>query len=268
MQGSLTEISLVDLIQINCLERKRARLSLRSDEREAVLFFDEGEIVHVQAGAIEGRDALFDVLTWSEGTFEMINGIAPPTRSLDDTWSGLLLEAMRQIDEGNRDRAEEQRRQAGPPSTPAAVDGPSPPVARAAVPAVPAVPIGAPRARGLVERLRAIQGIEGALVVSPDGTVLAHEIGEDPERLGAVAAFLTGTARRLGEAFSLNRFCRGVVVLPEGRYMVVELPDGLCAGLLLDDRAAPDLLRPALERAVEEPPAPKGARPTLEGVLR
>jgi len=51
MQGSLTEISLVDLIQINCLERKRARLRLWFEHCEAVLFFDEGEIVHARTGA-------------------------------------------------------------------------------------------------------------------------------------------------------------------------------------------------------------------------
>jgi len=262
MQGSLTEISLVDLIQINCLERKRARLRLWFEHCEAVLFFDGGEIVHARTDALEGREALFDILAWPGGTFEMVNGVAPPVRSLDDTWSGLLLEGMRQIDEGNRHRDEAGHAGRSQPPVPATNGG------NGARQGGSAAPADGSRAQGLVARLRAIQGIEGALVVSPDGTVLAEEIGDDAERLGAIAVFLTSAARRLGEAFSLNRFCRGLLVLPRGRYMVVELADGASAGLLLDDRTAPDLLRPALERAFEEPAGPKGARPGLGGLAR
>jgi predicted regulator of Ras-like GTPase activity (Roadblock/LC7/MglB family) len=101
IKGSLKDMSVADLIQTNCQDRKTARLLLRNGKKESRIFFTEGNIIHANTDGIEGEEAIFSVLEWKEGFFEMELGGKPPKISITSSWSGLLLEGARRIDEKN-----------------------------------------------------------------------------------------------------------------------------------------------------------------------
>ncbi len=98
-QGNLQDITFADLIQQNCQARKRARLTIRANDETATIFFDAGNIAHATLGELQGEEVIYRVLTWTEGQFELESGIVPPQITIHRTWSGLLLEGARRLDE-------------------------------------------------------------------------------------------------------------------------------------------------------------------------
>jgi CheY-like chemotaxis protein len=99
IEGSLNQISLVDLLQIFTLNRKTGLLELTLGDLEGQIFVHDGNVVHGSTGKHRGEKALFRLLEWKEGTFafvpEKITGAINIRRSTDS----LLLEGARQADE-------------------------------------------------------------------------------------------------------------------------------------------------------------------------
>jgi hypothetical protein len=97
--GQLRCASLADLIQLQCSNRARVAVSVRSDNREGHLFFDGGQIVHAVAGRLVGEDAVFEVLNWTTGTFGASNEAWPTTPTVMSSWQQVLLVAAQRRDE-------------------------------------------------------------------------------------------------------------------------------------------------------------------------
>ncbi|MCX7839110.1 MAG: DUF4388 domain-containing protein [Anaerolineae bacterium] len=100
-RGNLQDISVADLIQQNCQARKTARLTLRAHGEEATVFFAAGQVTHATLGEMQGEEVVYRVLNWTEGHFELEPGIVAPRTTIQRTWSGLLLEGARRLDEAH-----------------------------------------------------------------------------------------------------------------------------------------------------------------------
>lgn len=101
MKGKLRDLSLADLIQQNCLDQKTAKLIVRHQRKQAEFYFKAGNLVHAQLDKQEGEAVVFHALSWEDGEFELQSGKEAPRISIQRSWSGLLLEAARQIDEAS-----------------------------------------------------------------------------------------------------------------------------------------------------------------------
>lgn len=99
MQGNLKDMPVADLIQHLCQERKTAELSLEQDQQKAQMYFKDGALVHAAMGKENGEDVVFHTLMWDHGKFNMETGIEPPYVSIHSSWSNLLLEGARRLDE-------------------------------------------------------------------------------------------------------------------------------------------------------------------------
>ncbi len=99
MHGNLHDMAIADLIQINCQDRKSARLEIKHGRDTAAVYFRDGNVVHAVLGDASGEEVLFHILGWEEGTFELDTGIQSPVTTITSPWSGLLLEAARRLDE-------------------------------------------------------------------------------------------------------------------------------------------------------------------------
>jgi len=100
IKGDLKDMSLPGLIQMVCMEQRKAALVVRRNRvDEGVLFFDEGEIVHARMGKLVGEDAVYQLLQWTEGAFEMGDLSRVPRRTIHTSWRYLMLEGMRKMDE-------------------------------------------------------------------------------------------------------------------------------------------------------------------------
>ncbi len=99
VQGYLSEMGLPTLMQLTCQGGTRARLILHRDDQEAVLYFDQGTIVHAISANLEGKEVVYQVLSWEEGEFSLEMGIPPPVRTIEMPWSALLIEGLQRQDE-------------------------------------------------------------------------------------------------------------------------------------------------------------------------
>ena len=103
--GNLKDLKLPNLIQLNCMEKNVARLVIESRGETGSLFFLEGQVVHATFMNKVGEEAVHEMLTLKEGLFRIENDITSSERSVMTSWSNLLLEGLRVIDEG-KDTAE------------------------------------------------------------------------------------------------------------------------------------------------------------------
>src|SRR6476469_9589396 len=103
MAGSIEEIPLPDLLQLLSTSRKSGVLVIHSDRHVGKIFFRKGQIYFASLENqfnIGPRKAMIRMLGWAQGSFEL----EPPDETavleeMDDSTEGLLMEAMRQLDE-------------------------------------------------------------------------------------------------------------------------------------------------------------------------
>jgi len=99
--GSLTEMSLPDMIQILWHGRKTCALRITSGNSSGEIGFAEGQVVDARWDALRGEDAFFKLLTLREGDFRLDPTFKPTNRTIDASPEALLLEGMRRLDEGS-----------------------------------------------------------------------------------------------------------------------------------------------------------------------
>ena len=103
VEGDLRDIDITSVIQVLCSEGRRAGLVMRRRGEEGVIFIDGGEIVHALLGPLAGEEAVYELLTWKDGSFRMSDKVRTPARTIAAPWGHLLMEGMRKIDEERRD---------------------------------------------------------------------------------------------------------------------------------------------------------------------
>lgn len=97
--GTLRQVGLTDVIQIECLRRNSTILEVLSPGIRGEIFIEVGSIVHATAGALSGEKALFRLLAISNGQFRVQPFHNPPQHTIQGSWEYLLMEAARMRDE-------------------------------------------------------------------------------------------------------------------------------------------------------------------------
>jgi CheY-like chemotaxis protein len=105
IQGRLEEMSMIDLMQSLEMGQKSCRLTVNSNGVNGELFFSGGQCRDAKVGKVEGDDAVYKVVLWTAGEFEIDFNAANASNRTTTTknTTGLLMEAMRLMDEANRD---------------------------------------------------------------------------------------------------------------------------------------------------------------------
>jgi CheY-like chemotaxis protein len=105
IQGRLEEMSMIDLMQSLEMGQKSCRLIVKKSSETGELYFSGGQCRDAKSGEAEGDDAVYRVLLWTEGEFEIDFGAANASNRTTTTrnTTGLLMEAMRLMDEASRD---------------------------------------------------------------------------------------------------------------------------------------------------------------------
>jgi predicted regulator of Ras-like GTPase activity (Roadblock/LC7/MglB family) len=99
LQGNLHDMAIADLIQHTCQDKKTAQITIEHDNRNSIIFFKDGKIVHAESGAEQGEEVIFHVLGYEEGAFNIELGVEAPSQTVTHGWTSLLIEGARRIDE-------------------------------------------------------------------------------------------------------------------------------------------------------------------------
>lgn len=102
IEGSLSQLSIPDLMQILGMNKRSGRLSLSRGAERGEIFMGDGRAVNAKIGHVEGEKALFRLLGWSEGSFSFAPGPATARVRINRHMDDALLEAMRHADESAR----------------------------------------------------------------------------------------------------------------------------------------------------------------------
>ncbi len=103
-QGTVDGVDLIDIVQFNGLSRATAALKVTTGNREGMIFFKEGSVVHAMCGDITGEEAFFTILDFHGGSLQNINGVEPPIVSIEKSIEALLFKAAVQSDEKSEDK--------------------------------------------------------------------------------------------------------------------------------------------------------------------
>ena len=103
IQGRLEEMGITDLMQSLEMGQKSCRLTLSRGSEQCELFFVAGQCKHALLGALEGDPAVYEAVNWTEGEFEIDFSAASDRTTTTRSTTGLLMEAMRLLDETSRD---------------------------------------------------------------------------------------------------------------------------------------------------------------------
>src|SRR5712671_2700939 len=94
---------MIDLMQSLEMGRKSCQLTMTKDGEKCEVFFAEGQVKHATYGSLVGDEAVFKVLRWTGGNFELnFEGKTDQTTTQLNT-QGLLMEGLRLLDESQRD---------------------------------------------------------------------------------------------------------------------------------------------------------------------
>jgi hypothetical protein len=83
--------------------QKSCRLTIRHDGDTCEMFFSAGQCADAKLGSVEGEEAVYQVVRWPAGEFEIDFNFAPERATISRTTTGLLMEALRLMDETQRD---------------------------------------------------------------------------------------------------------------------------------------------------------------------
>src|SRR3984957_791972 len=107
VRGNLSQMNVIDLVQSLEMGRKSCLLTLTRSDEKCEIYFNQGQAKHAAYGSVVGDDAVFKVLRWTEGNFQVdFNGKSSQETTTLNT-QGLLMEGLRQLDEAQRDAAAE-----------------------------------------------------------------------------------------------------------------------------------------------------------------
>jgi len=101
--GRVADMPVVDVIQTIEVSRKSGVIQFTGPhERQAAIYFRDGKVIDAEAGTLQGEDAVYRLLTWSEGDFEVIFRTVRRREAINTSSQGLLMEGMRRLDEWQR----------------------------------------------------------------------------------------------------------------------------------------------------------------------
>jgi CheY-like chemotaxis protein len=108
MRGSLSLLSLVDLLQALELGGKTCRLLVEYEKNKFDVFVERGAVVYAACGKKQGDEAVFEALTWPEGDFELdFTAASAPKHNVERSTQSLLMDGLRILDEARHAAGED-----------------------------------------------------------------------------------------------------------------------------------------------------------------
>src|SRR5882672_8893344 len=107
VRGNLAQMNVIDLMQSLEMGRKSCKISLAKDGDKCEVFFVEGQVKHATYGALVGDEAVFKVLRWTGGNFQLDFEGKTDKETTQLNTQGLLMEGLRLLDESQRDAGSE-----------------------------------------------------------------------------------------------------------------------------------------------------------------
>ena len=98
--GTLHQVNLQEVIQMECIGRRSLILEVRNQQLRGEIYIETGVITHAAVGDLVGGKAFNRLLSLNGGEFRVKPFEPPRECTVDAPWEFLLMEAARCRDEG------------------------------------------------------------------------------------------------------------------------------------------------------------------------
>jgi predicted regulator of Ras-like GTPase activity (Roadblock/LC7/MglB family) len=197
IEGDLQDMSLVDIIQLNCRNQEASAVSLSRGDREGAIYFADGQVLHATHDGEKGEDAFFQLLKWEEGNFVIKRGVESSERSIHVPWRHLLMQSLQRIDEERTDSDHESD--------------------------------GRDNEGTLGELADRLDGVVAALVLDDEGAAVASLVRDDALDARAAADSLSDTIDRVTSTLSTTDaggFEEAITITSQYRFITRPVGDG------------------------------------------
>jgi CheY-like chemotaxis protein len=99
--GTLGEVGLPNIIQMECMEGHSLIVEVRNSQTDGEIYIKAGAIIHASTRRLAGEKAFHQLMALTNGEFCLKPFREPPEHTLQGQWESLLAEAARTRDEGN-----------------------------------------------------------------------------------------------------------------------------------------------------------------------
>jgi Domain of unknown function (DUF4388) len=99
LTGHLSDLSLSELIEFFCNQRKSGRLKVLYPQGAGYFFLQSGSVVDARIGVLHGIDAVYYALTLPNAQFEFSVDVEAKSRTINQPWTQVVLEGLRRLDE-------------------------------------------------------------------------------------------------------------------------------------------------------------------------
>ncbi len=107
VSGSLQEMGFMETVQILANREKDALIKITNkDNQVAEVYLHAGEIIYAGCKNLEGESAIYELLSWEDGFFQVITPKKLPERNVFGSTEAIMLEGCRLLDEESRDLQE------------------------------------------------------------------------------------------------------------------------------------------------------------------
>ncbi len=109
LSGSLSHLDLPGVIQMLAQAHQTGALHINAGELDGIIFLEGGEIFHAECASLFGDEAVTQIIKACQGApqgvYKFIYGATAAQRTVLRSATDLLLDAMRELDEDQRDAA-------------------------------------------------------------------------------------------------------------------------------------------------------------------
>jgi len=100
-QGAVAGLSLTDVIQLKGHNKYTGCITVEYGAHKGAIYFVDGEIIHAELGSDTGEQAIYEIIKWPGGTFNIHPEMTSNVCTIHYRTDFLLLEALRRMDEEN-----------------------------------------------------------------------------------------------------------------------------------------------------------------------
>jgi len=243
-KGYINGITLPAFLQLVEMEKKTCTLTIGSNNRKGVLYFQEGVLIDADNGIDKHDKAALDIVGWNDSSIEIDSFCKQKDRNVKSALSFLIMESFRLQDEG--------RKKPGAPSMASvhAAGG----VVQPQEPGLITKEENMATTNEILKELASLQSIEAVCLVARDGFLLDSiaRNGIDKEMIGAIASSGFGASASMGRQLDKGNPVISMIEFEKGPVLLTPIGDDAFLVIVADKEANLGMIRLKLKKHSHE----------------
>ncbi len=211
-RGTVAGVGLTDVIQIKALSGVNSALRVKEGDRQGIIYFENGQVVHAICDDLEGEEAFYQIMEFTGGLLDSINVTNMPDHTIAVPVGVLLIEGMRRSDE--KSAAEVVAESSDKENSVVEVDNAKKEDDMADL-------------KQVLTEFTNIPGVNTACLVGRDGFLLDSIAisGIDTEMIGAIASGGFGASEAMGSQLGKGALSMSMIEYNDGPVMLSPIGD-------------------------------------------